>query len=655
MPTKRQTLAFYRKADVKGASDFASEFTGLSCPDVKTLGQRFRQLQHDPVAEALARRPRVKIPERVERANGLKNFLPVCFLELGMASARAVCKVETKGTDYLGRPDQQWHGTGFLVGRNLLLTNHHVLPSPASARDALCVFNYELGTSFSPLESVGLRLQPDRLFITSPVETGLDFTFVWIEDSANEKFGAIAMPRSAFTVHAGDYANVVQHPAGRRKEMVIQDNRVLQDTGMVLHYSSDTEEGSSGAPVFNNRWELIGLHRASRPNSEKLVPEKDLPPPAFLNEGVKISAIAADLERRAQAGEPQAATVLQTFSGVDSLMGFFGGLGRTAAPEAADDRQRVVDVYSGDAEDVDVAAWNAAWLNRDFEGKVGRAAATLADLNVDLWVLSECLPQAGQALVDTLNREYRLPYALHVGADAADGRPGTVAVWNKHMLKVAVQPWPDDVADWFTVRSTQFEDLELAAVPGPLFPRVPMLLRVDAVTRPPGAVPFTCHVATVQLGSSAEGAQRRHRALGVLGAALARAVPDEGGHDILVAGEFDAAVARSALTRASDGRAAVLAAGGDEGAIAYLRRRRSPLGRVYLSPTLPQTHGATDFFAMATGRQLPAHVTQLAQQKPVIVRLSLLKQPDAPAPLPGTLPDWLRVPAAVGGPVPARP
>ena len=29
----------------------------------------------------------------------------------------------------------------------------------------------------------------------------------------------------------------------------------------VLQYSTDTKAGSSGAPVFNNRWEVVGLHR----------------------------------------------------------------------------------------------------------------------------------------------------------------------------------------------------------------------------------------------------------------------------------------------------------------------------------------------------------------------------------------------------------
>ena len=44
----------------------------------------------------------------------------------------------------------------------------------------------------------------------------------------------------------------------------------------------DTEEGSSGSPVFNNKWELVALHsRAGK---------------GAVNKGIAISAILDDME-----------------------------------------------------------------------------------------------------------------------------------------------------------------------------------------------------------------------------------------------------------------------------------------------------------------------------------------------------------------------
>ena len=37
-------------------------------------------------------------------------------------------------------------------------------------------------------------------------------------------------------------------------------------TGEVLHhYSTDTEAGSSGSPVFNDQWEVVALHHSVKP------------------------------------------------------------------------------------------------------------------------------------------------------------------------------------------------------------------------------------------------------------------------------------------------------------------------------------------------------------------------------------------------------
>jgi V8-like Glu-specific endopeptidase len=660
-------LAFYQPAKVAGASEFAKEFKkSLACGDVKALGHRFRLIQEDPLAQRLeARRaaggpapgaPTTKgaaagaasvarqLPEIVELADGIRNYVPVCFLELGLQNAKAVCKIEATGTNYKNQPDQEWTGTGFLVGPNLLLTNHHVLNSIDVARDALCVFNYQLGVQFSPLETVGIKLDPSRLFVTSPLDGGLDFTFVWIESSAHAAFGSITMHRSAFTVHNGDFANVIQHPRGDPKAAVLQDNRVLQDTGIVLHYTSDTDRGSSGAPVFNNRWELIGLHRASVPNTDKLALEKALPPPAFLNEGVKISAIAADLERRSQAGEPQAMTVLGAFGGVDSLMGLFGGLGRTASP-GTDDRARLVELYASESEDVDAAFWHVAWLNERYDERVPRVAAVIADLNIDVWTLFDCADEASAALVQRLEADFKLTYQRVSCPQAGNGeRRPTAVIWNTRTLEAVEETWPAEIQQWFTVRSSQFPDLQLEGTQGPVFDVSPRLLRLRARERRENCPPYDLRLVPLHLGVAADAFLRRKRALSILAAALDQINP-EAEHDILIGGRFDAGVAREEFHSRLDGRMATLCAGSeDHGAVTYLKSRRSPLGRIFLSPNIQTTFGSSDLFMRAAGKLMPKHVADLSMQEPVAIRLSLLRALEDEAALPQTLTATLRGP-----------
>jgi endonuclease G, mitochondrial len=86
----------------------------------------------------------------------------------------------------------------------------------------------------------------------------------------------------------GESVTIVQHPAARRKEVALRENRLVDIPEQVLHYVTDTEPGSSGSPVFNDQWEVVALHHAS-------VPDPSPGGSGSLNEGIRISRILAHL------------------------------------------------------------------------------------------------------------------------------------------------------------------------------------------------------------------------------------------------------------------------------------------------------------------------------------------------------------------------
>ena len=56
-------------------------------------------------------------------------------------------------------------------------------------------------------------------------------------------------------------AYVIGHPLGlAQPQFSLQDNVLLDYDHRVLHYRSPTERGSSGSPVSDDEWRLIGLH-----------------------------------------------------------------------------------------------------------------------------------------------------------------------------------------------------------------------------------------------------------------------------------------------------------------------------------------------------------------------------------------------------------
>ena len=68
-------------------------------------------------------------------------------------------------------------GTGFLASPWLLVTNNHVLTDPGTAADTEVTFRYEEDARGRTTRAVKVRLEPDRCFLTSPVDE-LDFTVV---------------------------------------------------------------------------------------------------------------------------------------------------------------------------------------------------------------------------------------------------------------------------------------------------------------------------------------------------------------------------------------------------------------------------------------------------------------------------------------------
>jgi V8-like Glu-specific endopeptidase len=61
-----------------------------------------------------------------------------------------------------------------------------------------------------------------------------------------------------------------------------------------VRYRTNTEEGSSGSPCFNQDWELVALHHSGDPNFER---------PATYNEGIPFEAILKRLAAKGAAGE----------------------------------------------------------------------------------------------------------------------------------------------------------------------------------------------------------------------------------------------------------------------------------------------------------------------------------------------------------------
>lgn len=183
------------------------------------------------------------------------NLLTINWLEKALLASRAVCRVV--------RGDGE-SGTGFLTPGGYLFTNHHVLETAEDAAAATLEFNYEVGASgtVKPLSQYKLDIST---FATSPVPE-FDFTRIKVLENGVKplsEWGFLEF-ETAGVPNAGDAVTIIQHPKGGDKRIALRANEVVGQKDQYLYYTTDTEPGSSGSPVFNRDWKVVALHHAGR-------------------------------------------------------------------------------------------------------------------------------------------------------------------------------------------------------------------------------------------------------------------------------------------------------------------------------------------------------------------------------------------------------
>jgi endonuclease G len=201
--------------------------------------------------------PDAALDVALERVLDTGDLLRTDWLRKGAAAADTVAKVHTPLGD----------GTGFLVSDWLLLTNHHVLPDPAIATASEAWFRYVTDDG-QPDPRVLLDFDPAKCFLTSPVKE-LDCTLVAVAPLADgsapgKTFGHVPLVGSVGKVMVGQPVNIVQHPQGEPRQIAFRNNLLVSlDDAIRFVYKTDTAPGASGAPVFNDNWQLVALHQRS--------------------------------------------------------------------------------------------------------------------------------------------------------------------------------------------------------------------------------------------------------------------------------------------------------------------------------------------------------------------------------------------------------
>ena len=192
----------------------------------------------------------------------------IWYLERAVEASRSVGRVLF--------PNGKNFATCFLVAPKLILTNNHVFSTPEDTAGVRIQFNYREQYNGDLADPDEYQCDPTT-FIT---DKALDFTLVGLTQQAKPAYLQL---RHSDSVVRGSHIAIIQHPGGSPLQVAMRDNSLVFDDANTIEYLTNTDYGSSGAPVFNDNWNVIALHsqRVKDPNSDAW----------YRNRGTKIEAI----------------------------------------------------------------------------------------------------------------------------------------------------------------------------------------------------------------------------------------------------------------------------------------------------------------------------------------------------------------------------
>ena len=225
-----------------------------------------------------------------ERIIGENTLRDIFYLEVAVDMARSVVRIQTPGQ----------LGSGFMIAEDLVMTNNHVIADAGTAGESRFLFNFQLDRAGKALLPIVAHADGLGLFHTSPMANynaapgELDYTVIQLADAPKDRFAPLKLKAAAIKRDAR--VTIIQHPGGDYKKISMQNNFVEYVDANVVQYTTSTEPGSSGSPVFNAEFDVAAIHHAGGSLREPSTARR-----YYRNEGIRMLAILDDLKQHAPA------------------------------------------------------------------------------------------------------------------------------------------------------------------------------------------------------------------------------------------------------------------------------------------------------------------------------------------------------------------
>lgn len=218
---------------------------------------------------------------------GITHYVTPRFFISGQEAMRAVCRVE-----FDGDPE----ATGFLIAPDLVLTNYHAFRPEGTS------YNLDVRANRCRLHFMEARDRNNghKFFklhqnwcVAFSESNQLDYLLLRLAQPIRaEELAPVEIEIDTSALQEGMYVNIVHHPLGKDMAISLRCNDVVAVEPTRIYYLADTQNGSSGAPVFDDHWRVVALHRSGG--------EKDVSGHLLreANAGIPIKLIMQDIKQK---------------------------------------------------------------------------------------------------------------------------------------------------------------------------------------------------------------------------------------------------------------------------------------------------------------------------------------------------------------------
>ncbi len=187
--------------------------------------------------------------------------------------SRAVCRIEIPGGTA--------QGTGFLIQSGMIVTYYHVIQpvidNPSLHGGVVIRFGFQTTSEDRGLSAgteCELTKDANWIAVSSPTEE-LDFALVRIRAASmnTAHMAKIALyrltPEEYYTFIPAEPLCILQHPLGNAQKIKWGPVVRVKGDDTRVYYTTETLEGSSGAPCFNSEMKLVALHQGNQKNTNE--------------------------------------------------------------------------------------------------------------------------------------------------------------------------------------------------------------------------------------------------------------------------------------------------------------------------------------------------------------------------------------------------